>query len=251
MPKDNGVFHGDLALKYAHKGHELNVWKEFERPWLKDILKKVIFPPLNPNTVKAAEIGCGGGKTLGVLLEVGIQPENITGLEPSSELASYAKAQFPNINIIRALSQDFRFPRETFDLVTLVNVIHLLSDIDLEKTMSNIWHSLSKNGVFVILSPIHTIDLEQKVPGITDLESKNVPWTETEKVPMYPRMLGEIFGSITNPDSNHQFQVVVFNELLDDSRPGPERRRRLGFVAVKLIPERHFTISSDRFGWIR
>lgn len=247
MSKDNGVFFGKLAQEYAQKGPHLKIWKELERPWLKETLKRIVYPPLNPATTKVLELGCGGGKTIEILQEI-ISPRNIVGLEPSQELAYEAKTRFPNVNIVRALSQELRFPPETFDLVTLINVIHLLSDKELCQTMGNIWHCLKNNGILVTLTPLFYFERGgyEKYQTI-QFEKRRVPWTEDALVPMYPRTLSKLFRSITRPESKQPFLMVGWNELLGKDDQNFDKHQRLGIVAVKMSPESRLVNNYARF----
>jgi tRNA (cmo5U34)-methyltransferase len=86
------------------------------------------------------DVGCATGETLRRLHGVGFN--NLTGVESSPDMLQYCDRN------IASLVHSDRFPNKTFDGVLCNWTLHFVKDK--EQYLSDIYHNLNKDGLFVL-----------------------------------------------------------------------------------------------------
>ncbi len=148
---DNNITYNNNANNYASTSKQGTPWLYFDKPSLDTFLKNII-----KQDTKILELGCGGGKVIGYLVEKGASEKEITGVDNSNELLKIAKENYPNITFI---DKDIRFlePQEAkYNLILAVRVLEYLSLEDLHVVLKNCYLSLKPAGTlfFIVGHPI-------------------------------------------------------------------------------------------------
>ena len=102
--------------------HKKNVWYEAKIKLFKKNLKKI--EKCLPNKGKLLDIGCGYGTFLKIAKESGW---DVHGVEISESAYTHATEDF-KLNVFKGLLKETRFPDNYFDVITLWDVLDLLSD---------------------------------------------------------------------------------------------------------------------------
>ena len=97
------------------------------------------FLPLTGRRV--LEVGCGSGKVLASLLELGAQPENLYGMDLLPERIAEAQQHYPDLSFQCANAEQLEFPETSFDLVLLFAVF---SSILNEQMSCNVAYEVSR-----------------------------------------------------------------------------------------------------------
>jgi SAM-dependent methyltransferase len=79
--------------------------------------------------IKILDVGCGVGRSSRMLVEFGVLPENITGIDIREDAIEYAKSINSNINFISVRSFD-QWPNAKFDLVMQCTAFSSISSVD-------------------------------------------------------------------------------------------------------------------------
>lgn len=90
------------------------------------------------------DLGCGTGDLIKFL-----NPSEYIGLDINQNFIKIAKKKYPDFRFIVADITKVRLPKEKFDYVIIVNVLHHLKDIQVKKLFSNI--SLVKKKKLIIV----------------------------------------------------------------------------------------------------
>ena len=100
-----------------------------------------------PNTGDALDLGCGNGKTVITLQDLGYR---VTGVDFSSVAIDYCRRNIKDAEFIVGDVTDLPFGDRSFDYVTAVHVLEHLDDPSLKKTVSEIERVVRPGGyVFV------------------------------------------------------------------------------------------------------
>lgn len=115
-------------------------------PLFKRILSK-LGDKLRSNSRKLLDIGCGQGYFLKLAKDLGWQVE---GVELAKSACNYAKQEF-GIDVVNKSIEEASFKENSFDLITLWNVLdHLLDPLE---TLREIRQILKPEGLLVIRIP--------------------------------------------------------------------------------------------------
>jgi ubiquinone/menaquinone biosynthesis C-methylase UbiE len=98
-----------------------------------------------PKGAKILDIGCGTGHLCHYLEGKGFY---VTGIEPSENMLSYARKNFPLIRFIEGVSSELPFEDNTFDFILSIEVMRYLHTADIAKTYSEVFRVLKKGGLF-------------------------------------------------------------------------------------------------------
>ncbi len=132
------------------KGVDKNVFIETEKFFKEVIIPK--FPKKPKNDIKILEVGCGWGRYVKVLQEMGYK--NTSGFDFSKDQIKFGKKEMGIKNIQVADAESFfKKSKERFDVILMIDVVeHLEDDVALEIS-SQVNQKLNKGGVFVIQVP--------------------------------------------------------------------------------------------------
>jgi SAM-dependent methyltransferase len=85
---------------------------------------------------KALEVGCGSGKVLASLLELGAQSQNLYGVDLLPDRISEAQQRYPELNFQCANAEQMEFPEASFDLVLLFTVFSSILDEQMARSVA-------------------------------------------------------------------------------------------------------------------
>lgn len=112
------------------------------------LLKKILPRAGNPGPgARLLDVGCAGGAFLVAARDYGF---NVTGVEPSHWLAESGRQQY-GLDIRQGILTDGMFPAESFDIVTLWDVIeHIAEPV---RALATIHTVLKPNGLLLVNYP--------------------------------------------------------------------------------------------------
>ena len=102
--------------------------------------------------VKALDLGSASGRVPQLLIERGIPPENIMGVEISGEQVAIARKRVPKATFIHGDITEVELPSNTFDLVTSNMVFEFLDPEGLTKAVKNAHGSLKSGGTLFFVT---------------------------------------------------------------------------------------------------
>ena len=77
---------------------------------------------------RVLDVGCGSGKVLASLLELGARPDNLYGVDLLPERIAEAQQHYPDLHFQCANAEQLEFPDTSFDLVLLFTVFSSILD---------------------------------------------------------------------------------------------------------------------------
>lgn len=194
MSSDRNIGHGMLsereyAEQFAKFGPTGFSWRFLERPSFDRHLSGLYLP----QTV-ALDAGCGYGRSTGHLVESGISPANVTGVDINENLLGLAEHNLPQTTFIHADVAYFGPVPDTYDLVTASMVFEYLDDDAFKKALANVHKGLKDGGVlfFVTTHPLRMVT--QDIRGYKDRGWRNsmTPWGAT--IPLFHRTIGDFIS---------------------------------------------------------
>ena len=106
---------------------------------IRSLLSTHGFLPLT--SCRVLEVGCGSGKVLASLLELGARPENLYGMDLLPERIAEAQKHYPDLQFQCANAEQLEFPNAHFDLVLLFTVFSSILD---GQMACNVAHEVSR-----------------------------------------------------------------------------------------------------------
>lgn len=97
---------------------------------------------------KILDVGCGAGKNVEEFSKIG----NAYGIDNSSQALGFCKEKRHLKNIFRAEAEKTPFAKNSFDIVTLLDVLEHTDD---EKTIKEMGRILKKDGAVIITVPAY------------------------------------------------------------------------------------------------
>lgn len=95
---------------------------------------------------KILEVGCGSGKTLASLIELGAQSENLCGVDLLPDRIEEAQSRYPVLHFQCGNAEQLSFPDASFDLILLFTVFSSILDGNMAKNVANEVYRLLKPG---------------------------------------------------------------------------------------------------------
>lgn len=142
--KDLYAGQAELFEKFSELSYP---WRFIERP----ALNATVLPLLRPDT-KILDAGCGSGRVLRYLIEHGVNPSNITGIDTSNSMLSIARAKSPKVTYKLAdIARPPSIKKSSFGMVISVHVFPHLDSKQLNNTMQNFWDVLEFGGCLIYL----------------------------------------------------------------------------------------------------
>jgi ubiquinone/menaquinone biosynthesis C-methylase UbiE len=219
-------YSGKQATKYAQIADELYSWKFLEKPAIERHLK-----PLLKSNTKVLDAGCGMGRTIELILDLGVKEKNLIGSDISSDMLKVARKLFPNIKFLRANLPDLKLRNDSLDVVVSNMTLHYLNQKDFKKTIKNISKWLVKEGwlFFIVVHPLRFSS------NYSDYNKKKVkvektPWgTEIE---YYPKKISEYINEVINSG----FELTCVEE---PTPAGSQAKKNVeDFIKYSSIPTR-------------
>ena len=159
-----------------------------------DVVK---FSRLLPSGADVLDIGCGMGRHTVFLAKKGF---NVTAFDGSEDAVATTKKWLKEQKLHASVTlydfNDFKYPREEFDGVLSINVIHHSYEKNVRRVVEKIWRSLKPNGVFLCIAPRFVLNPNRK--DANQVESQTFIPTEGAEigVPHFyfdERKIGEMF----------------------------------------------------------
>ncbi|MBI2036221.1 methyltransferase domain-containing protein [Candidatus Microgenomates bacterium] len=228
--------HADLYATSAEKGFS---WRYIERPAMYRYLKDIVEP-----TSRVLDLGTGTGRVIQLLKDLGVNEENITGLDISEELIKIARLKFPRVTFLHASADNFSLPPESFDLVTANMVFQYLDNDMLKRAMDTIYDVLKLDGQLVFIEP-HGLRSEQVRKGVNNNQwiREQTPWGQ--KVYVFNRNPWDLldihdFCGFLHVDGWRTLPVDEAGrvEQVEFERYSAMRYARMGYVWKKMSEER-------------
>lgn len=130
-------------------------WKYIEEP----TLNAGVAPLLGAGT-QVLDVGCGTGRVLQWLIQQGVVPANLTGIDISPNMLRGIRAQTKGATLLCAdISRPLPQHQSSYSLVTAVHVFQHFDALELSRTFRNIWDMLLPEGhlCFIVEHPLRQI----------------------------------------------------------------------------------------------
>jgi cyclopropane fatty-acyl-phospholipid synthase-like methyltransferase len=130
----------------------------YELADVKDV-QKLLLQTFEQNS-KLLEIGCGSGRDASFMVNNGY---DITAIDGSKNMIEEAKKIHPELFeklFHQTLPNDLNFDKKFDGIYSIATLMHL-SEYDLRKTISNIYHLLNQNGKFFMSVSLFRDDVDK------------------------------------------------------------------------------------------
>ena len=169
------VFNDRESKRHLYAWHEADIRQmEWERSsHLARFLRKCYGPDLSE--LKALDVGCGCGKLIRLLIEFGVAPSHLAGVELFGKMIEKAalisaEGVFWHHGSLSSLNSD----QADYDLVTAFTVFSSILDQDLrEEFAHDIWSRLRPGGRILIFDFRYNNPLNKNVRRVTRAELKH------------------------------------------------------------------------------
>ena len=147
------------AVRYDEFAAQSFSWLYIEKPSLQDLIE----PCINQQTV-ALDLGCGGGRIIELLRQVGVTEALIYGLDSNPTLLGMTRERFPGATVIpgeltKAPYADI--PEHTIDLVTAHLVLQYLGTAELSACLREV-HRLLRPGGYLAVGLPHPMRVNEQ-----------------------------------------------------------------------------------------
>ena len=195
--------------------HWERFYQEQKRPWRG--IGKIDLLQLEPGS-KVLDIGCGNGKTISALINMGM---DVTGLDFSPSAIDYCVKTFGDkAKFTIAECDRIPFPNDSFDAVTAVHILEHLDDRQLSDTVKEVQRVLAPGGkVFVRAFAVGDSRAEGKDHDVRG-NGISYRYYTTEQ-------MEEIFGG---------FEVLAIERKDETMRFGAVRVRIEGLFRLPICP---------------
>jgi SAM-dependent methyltransferase len=144
------------------------------------------------HTRRILDVGCGTGRWLEILA----RPDRLAiGLDPSRGMLAQARARLPHIPLIQAQGEALPVADASFDLVTLVHVLHHLTDPT--RFMAEAARCLMPGGTLALIgsdptAPGNAWYIYDYFPGVKELDEARFPAWEQVRAWMTAAGFGQM-----------------------------------------------------------
>lgn len=186
---DHGIPEQEYTEQFVRFGPTSFSWRFLERPSFDRHLAGFYLP----QTV-ALDAGCGYGRTTEHLIESGILPANIAGVDLNESLLGLARHNLPQATFIHADLACFEPVPDTYDLVTASMVFEYLDEDGFKRTLANVHTGLKDGGTLFFVT---THPLRMVTGNIRDYKDRGwrnsmTPWGAT--IPLFHRTIGDFIS---------------------------------------------------------
>lgn len=177
--------------------------QEFERSLVKILRDNFSY---HLDSLKLLEVGCGSGINLLGFIELGFNPENLTGIDLLQERVNKAKQSLPSqVEIIEGDALKFNCEPESFDIVFQSTVFTSILNEEFKKELADkMWTWVKTGGGILWYDFIYNNPSNPDVKGISFRKIKALfPKAEiySQKISLAPplgRFAGKISPSLYN-----------------------------------------------------
>lgn len=190
-----------------------------------------------PRPRTALDVGCGTGNLVARLTSA---VDQVTGLEPDSEVGRIAGERFADDHRVRILQRSFdERPEGSWDLVTMVAVLHHLP---LAETLAALRSMIKPGGRLVIV-------------GLARETGRDLPWSIASTLLnplmgliLHPRADGSVPTGMTAPVRDPTQTLDEIRQVADRLLPGVRIRRGLFFRYTLVWTRPQSTSSPAPYG---
>ena len=150
-PSQIGEYYDVHGAEYVEFTRESFSWNYIEKPSLDSHLL-----PLLHRESRVLDIGSGGGRMIEYMVDNGVSPENIQGLDVSATMIEMAKVKHPKVKFKQSDITYSDLPKLSFDVITGLMMVHYLNSDNLILAMKNC-HRMLKSGGALFLMLIHPL----------------------------------------------------------------------------------------------
>ncbi len=144
--RDSKEVYDEQAEDFAKRAPILLSWGFVGKPMLTELLKERLS---NTGELRGLDVGSASGRVVQLLIDLGLKPENITGVEISPEEVKIARKNIPEANFIVGDIVNVDLPKDEFDVVTSYMVWEFLNGERLDKAFKNLYASMKTGGIFL------------------------------------------------------------------------------------------------------
>jgi trans-aconitate methyltransferase len=139
------------AIRYDEFAARSFSWLYIEKPSLQALIE----PYINQRTI-ALDLGCGGGRIIDLLCQLGVAEASVFGLDSSSTLLGLARERFPAATVIRGELTEPPYgdiPSHSVDIVTTHLVLQYLGTSELSACLGEVRRLLKTGGQLAVGLP--------------------------------------------------------------------------------------------------
>lgn len=148
---DNDQWPPDEAIRYDEFALQSFSWRYIEKPSLQALVQSHI----NQHTV-ALDLGCGGGRIIALLCELGVAEASVFGVDSNPTLLNLARERFPSAVVIPGELSDPPYtgiPPHSVDIVTAHLVLQYLGISELSACLHEARRLLKSGGYLAVGLP--------------------------------------------------------------------------------------------------
>ncbi len=106
----------------------------------------------DPHSARVLDVGCGDGDSLWILLRLGFEPSNLSGVDIQEDKILQAKAKNPLMNFECASATSLAFLNDTFDISMESMMFLQLTDDDIARQIASEMIRVTKPGGILLVS---------------------------------------------------------------------------------------------------
>ncbi len=125
-------------------------------------LSKLLHPILPINDLKILDIGCGSGRYIKLLSDLG---GNVTGIDIAQDIIKRCKKKFPSNSFYAVSILEIDSSLDNFDLIISSTILQHIKDEEKEKAFKNIFYLMKNGGSLLIIE--NQSDRSNHIHGIS------------------------------------------------------------------------------------